>query len=340
MSTLSSRIDKAAEILQIKITKLKEGDKLQHKKSNSICEVENIENSEVKLSHLPQWLNLEDIKNNFVYLRYSSTNLTRKIEQILKTIGITDDELGIKILEAETTNFDMFFNNIDPISEIPIARLKIAWEILKGNDPFTKKEEKPVINNAVQQTKPIGQWSDLELLESYGYDCPLEIEEHLNKITKGRPAIIFDKEGRVDVEKSLYMVRKARHQETPSTFIIRQEMHKVYRVGEWPLEVFFECPIHSHILLMDGYCDECGMKWNVDDYEKNSFLRLISERESEVDIRLYKKMDMNELIENFPKTFLKFKDLKDEGKLPSLKRKLSKTHDTDPFRVIATHKTY
>jgi hypothetical protein len=137
------------------------------------------------------------------------------------------------------------------------------------------------------------------------------------------------------------MLRRARYQETPSTFSIKDEIKQVFRVGEYPLEIFYECPVHPHTLLVDGYCDECSKKWSIKEYDRNVLLRLVVESHEVADIRNYRSLDFNALAKEFPKTFIKYKELKEEGKLPSLKRKLSRNKSGDPFRVVeSAHRTF
>jgi len=282
-------------------------------------------------------------------------NLKEKINSSLETIGIDDSDIGIKILEAETTTFEDFEKSfydgesvkksklVVPITNsiIPIPRLKAAWEILKGNDPFKKKEEKLEFGqpdaSLYATLRPIGQWADNELIEKYKEAGPIEIEDQLKRRSKGRPCIVFNEDGTVNEEDSLYMLRKARQHELPDKFKIREKLVLLYRVGEFPKSVFFECPVHRNVLLIDGYCDECGKTWDVNDYNKNVFIRLLM-AEEDIDIRLYRKMSFEELKEEFPNVFIIYNDLNEEGKLPSLKKKSSKNVDgSDPFRV---HKTY
>ena len=138
-----------------------------------------------------------------------------------------------------------------------------------------------------------------------------------------------------------FLLRKARVQETPATFFVREDLKQVLRVGEYPLEVFYECPIHPQTLLVDGYCDECSKKWSIEEYDRNVLLRLVVDSDEVSDIRPYKNMAFNELAKEFPKVFIQYKELKTEGKLPSLKRKLSRSKSGDPFRVVsANHRTY
>ncbi len=280
-------------------------------------------------------------------------DLIKNISTALEKIGIDGSPIGLKVLEAETTEFAFFEDAlskielkkgsivVNPREVIPMPRLKVAWEILIGNDPFKKKDEVLTIgepNKALYATlRPIGQWGDNELLEKYVKNGPPEVEDQLIKRSKGRNCIVFNEDHTVNEEDSLYMLRKARQHEMPPTFQLRGGLVELFAVGVFPENVFHECPVHSNKLLIDGYCDECGKTWDVNDYNKNVFIRLLSERE-DVDIRLYRKLDFEELKNEFPKIFIVYRDLNDEGKLPSMKKKSSTNVDgSDPFRV---HKTY
>lgn len=277
---------------------------------------------------------------------YIKEDTEETLKKILFEMGIDDSPVGFEILSSPTTEFNDFVSAIVAIlgqeKNIPSPRLKLAWATL--NEPKQEKPEatKPTSDNIselLKTLKPVGGYSDIELLEAYGKDSLPEVEEVLKKRCKDRPCIVFLEDGKIDVENSLYMLRKARYQETPSTFIIRGEMKQIYKVGEFPLDVLFECPIHNNVLLVDGYCEECGTTYDTKDVDRLTFLRLIKENIPTETPRLYRELKFDELSQTFPKIFLKFKQLKDEDKLPSLKRRISKSRENDPFRV-SSHKTY
>jgi hypothetical protein len=263
------------------------------------------------------------------------------LKQILELMGIDETKTGIETLEAESTTFEDFQKII--LVKIPLPRLKLAWSILKGVEE-TKTNVTNVINQSadlstlIQTIRPIGTWGDLELLEKYGRECSPEIEEELKKRSKSRNCIVFFEDGTVDSEKSLYVLRKARHQETPTTFMFKDEMKQVFKVGEFPLDVLFECPIHRNVLLVDGYCEECGITWNTENMDRLALLRLVKEGTSSDPI-VYRTFNFDKLCKEFPKIYIQFKELKSEDKLPSLKRRISKAKDGDPFRV-SSHKTF
>jgi hypothetical protein len=286
------------------------------------------------------------------YLKSSSITAEELITKSLENIGIDDSELGLKILESKSTTDEDFDTAIKTVGvNIPLPRIRIVLLILKGEDPFEQKQVKvnAVDTNVVEEIvkrlekqKPIGQWSDQELLQNYSKNCPLQVEEELTKRSKTRPCIIFTDNNMILLEPSLELLRQARHTNTPTTYYVGNETVKVFKIGDFPMNMFYECPIHSHVLLVNGYCEECGIAYKDFDVQKEKyiFLRLISEEDKiqPIALRAYLEKSFEELTSMFPKIFLKYKDLKEEDNLPKLKRRLSNTKNGDPFRIV--HKQY
>lgn len=288
------------------------------------------------------------------------------IRAALTSIGVDESDLGLKILEAESTTAADFILALRSQTKlvVPEPRARAAWLILQGRDPFKQKElfafDETLASAAVigidgkvnlssvaaasfmEQLKPIGQWADIDLLKSYSKNCPMSIEEELMKRSRSRPTIIFNNDGAVDVESSLILLRQARHCSTPSTFIVDSKLRQVYKIGDFPMDVMYECPVHSCILLLNGYCEECGLKWpDVDsNKDKHIFLRLVAERMKiePVALRMYMQYSFDEIAKLFPKILLVYNEMKEEDRLPTLKRRMSKNKEGDPFRVV--HTTY
>jgi hypothetical protein len=296
------------------------------------------------------------------------------ITAALEDIGVDKSELGFKILEADSTTVADFILALRSLTEgskekvtdclaVPEPRARAAWLILKGCDPFKQKElsisdctasttaigidgkmslSHIAAASLMEQLKPIGQWSDGDLLKSYSKNCPMSIEEELLKRSRGRPTIIFNDDGTVEVDSSITLLRQARHCSTPSTFIVNGKLRQVYKIGDFPMDVVYECPVHSGILLLNGYCEECGLEWaNVEsNKDKYAFLRLVAERMKiePVALRMYMQHSFDELTKLFPKILLVYNELKEEDRLPTLKRRMSKNKEGDPFRVV--HTTY
>jgi hypothetical protein len=298
---------------------------------------------------------------NIIRPFFKETDPVQAIDNILQKLGIDDTDLGIQILESAAVSIDdveKLKSSIVAISVIPGPRLKIMLLILKGIDPFKQKEvEMPhnvdvvsVVMKQLEMQKPIGQWSDTDLLHKYDKDTSFEIVEELRKRSKDRPCIVFFdyNNKKIDIDTSLVLLRQARYALTPSTFEVAGKICKVYAVGEFPMDVLYECPVHSNVLLTDGYCEECGIKWP--NFEKNkkkyAFIRLMSqiEKVQPTAIRAYSEDDsedryiLEELKSHYPKIMLKFQELEETDSLPVMKRRLSSTKNGDPFRVI--HKQY
>ena len=282
------------------------------------------------------------------------------LTKVLNALGVDDSSVGIRILQSTVTEEEFLtaLSQKKGMSEdLPGPRVRAAFEILKGNDPFRISEPKPdqnpvaleAIVKRLEQSRPIGQWSDMELLARYGQNCAFEVEEEVARRSKNRPCIVFDGDSAVDIETSCKLLREARHHNTPSTYLVDNSVGgkqvalcRVYKAGDYPMNVMYECPVHSNILLVDGYCEECGIKWTdlENSYRKNVFIRLISEAEKitpSVLLTLASKTFI-ELTEMYPKIFIKFQDMEEEGKLYGMKRRVSQAKDGDPFRVI--HKSY
>ena len=291
------------------------------------------------------------------------------ITEALESIGIDDSEIGYQILESSTTTANdfvlalPFLNKGKEQTVPPEPRVRAAWLVLQGKDPFALKVSNTNISNytinkddAVQlmlkkleEQKPIGQWSDQDLLKNYGKHCPLNVEDELLKRSKSKPVIIFNDDGTIDIDASLVLLRQARHNDTPSTYIVDSKMKQVYKISDFPMDVMYECPIHSNVLLFNGYCEECGIKWpgldtsntlDIEDKEKYIFLRLLSGnvKIEPVALRTYIKSSLDELMNLYPKIALKYNRLKEEENLPTLKRRMSKSKEGDPFRIV--HTTY
>lgn len=191
------------------------------------------------------------------------------------------------------------------------------------------------ILKAIKETnKPIGQWSDEELLSSYNSTCNSEISDILSKRSQNKPFVIFSNENdnTVDIENSLKMLKQARKGITPNTYRVGEHLKRLYRVGVFPAEITYECPLHpSVILLDDGYCDECGLTWNLSQYEVMQFARIIYENKEAPrngpELRLFVQKcnsgDIQYLKDNYSKSAMIFDERKNDDNLPKLKRRVS-----------------
>jgi hypothetical protein len=128
------------------------------------------------------------------------------------------------------------------------------------------------------------------------------------------------------------MLRLARRHETPGTFIVSNEVCRVYRTGEFPLSWVEECPVHRNSILADGYCDECGLIWKNISEEERVMIRV------GIDAGLLKPdVIASGAKPHHPKLKLIYNELKEDGKLPILRKRISRGGNSDPFFVHKQH---
>lgn len=267
------------------------------------------------------------------------------IEEILTFLGIDATSHGEECLKL--LDYDDFSNaftskvSSTDIYPIPKLRLKLMFNILTQG--LGVEVSKDPISHVIKNMRPYSQWSNLELLEVYNKDSVSAIQEELTKRSKSRYVIVFNDDGSIDIETSLFLLKKANYQDTPSCYKLKSgDIKEVYRIGDFPMQIFYECPMHSDTILLDGYCEECGNYWDVLDTERNAFFRLLANHKK-IDshhIPMYKDMEFSKFIASFPKIYVEYMRLSVENKLPNLKRRLSSPNKGDPFRIIGSNKVY
>jgi len=274
---------------------------------------------------------------------YSVTLIWDRLSQL----GIYQDDVSHELLVSDSTKEGTarkyFCEDGDP--KIPEARFAAIWAILKGKEgrEETPKTAMDKVAEAIQAQRPIGQWSDKELLEAYNPVCDTSIVDALDKRAKGAAFIIFqnEQEGIVDVGASLSMLKYARRGKPPVHYKVGDCLKRLYKAGHFPSLVLFRCPFHPDVILIDGYCDECGHVWDISNYEVLQFARLV-EQAGEVPNGAYLRQFINDarqygiqgLKEDYPKVALRFEELKSEDNLPSLKLRTSvdESGSSDPMR--------
>jgi len=269
------------------------------------------------------------------------------------------DALNACDCSPEDPTSDWLIDYVEPTKIIPAlidakatARHRLAWDILIGKQKSAKPQsEESEIIQLLKDQRPVGQWKDQELLEAYHQDCDPEVERTLKKKASGAPVIIFENEdeGIVDIESSLKCLRMSRRRERmPDTMRFYGRLKRIYRVGEFPAMVLYQCPLHSDVILYDGYCDRDDVDWSNVDYEAMQFARLVKNanehptRHSEV-VRFVgiAEEGVEALKNEFPKIGLKFDEFRREDSLPNLKQRHSGACDSaDPVRASGGNRSY
>ena len=266
----------------------------------------------------------------------------------LESLGIYTDEDSNDILvsddcqEGDARRY--FCENGEP--NLPVSRFKRVWSILKeaGSKSETDKPSETIpqsnLKDLVDAVRSAGQMSDDELLARYNLECADDTVEELSKRAHGRNFIVFTNKatGEIDVGLSRKFLKVARSKSTPAHIVIDDVFHQLYKSGQFPNAIFEECPLHPGVLLTMGYCDECQISWSSVQEKERIFIRVMcSEGDaptSKFDIRrLVEEASGAEGIVNLKKSYpmvgMKFDELEEENRLPSLKIRSSEGDDED-----------
>ncbi len=298
---------------------------------------------------------LSQINDNMSSEQYKELTDEKLVEMYilrrLAVLGIYQDEESHKLLLSdfctEGLARQVFCENGNP--NLPVVRFKQIWSILKDQKVSEVKSEKiegveKLVDSIASAIKPMAAWGDKELIEKYNPECSSDIIDELDRRTKGFNFIVFSDEalGIPNVETTLRMLREVRRRGDGSMvhYKVGDSLKKLYRAGDFPSSIYNECPFHSNVLLVEGYCDECGHSWEGVNDDTRQFARITKEKgESPKDgpsIRQFISTARNgieELSKDYPKVRIAYDDCKAEGKLPSLRRRTSSISNktSDPF---------
>jgi hypothetical protein len=144
---------------------------------------------------------------------------------------------------------------------------------------------KPTGSESPQRLRPVTAarasiMNDRELLEAFDPRNPdSPVAERLKVRSKGRPCLVFRKDGTVHVEYSEAMLAET-HRGFPE--ILRRAfggvLHKLYRVGELPDDFAEENPLFpGEPLFSDGTCGRTSVSWAHVPLETRQLLRFAVE---------------------------------------------------------------
>jgi hypothetical protein len=268
----------------------------------------------------------------------------------LAEMGIEGDD-AIELLEDEATTADLaestFMNVEDEKSRPKIIPFRRGWRILKGSSgeksapaaPESSRDDK-----LVELLRPVEQWSDVEVVEKYGPDCEARVTEEMERRTKGKRCVVFNADGSVDVEQTVTLIRlfrKEKSKKDRETFKVPGgSVVRLYAVGEFPLVFVEECPLHGTLTLLDGYCEECQDSWKGISDDDRVIVRVAVEVDPDLAsgpmaiaklIKRIRDEESAKFLLDVGQIGLHYQDLKEEGRLPILRRKMSTTKNGDPF---------
>lgn len=290
--------------------------------------------------------------------------LAVKPESLTKTLedaGIKNDSTGVSLLEASTTDLEDIISILKAVnagksvnSQFPVLKLKAAASILKGSDPFEKKEMDihsdlsnhyiETVEDIVKSTRPLEQQNDRELLERYAKDRENSIEQELHKRAKQQNFIVL-KQGKfepgkeeIDIEMSLDLLKTARKRTNPSMVSIEGRVVPVYKIIELNLDdrIMELCPFCGESLYK-GYCQKCNLNFSGIGDDERSYLNLIAGSANLSSISDKKAIvvsaikGIEDLKQTWPSVVKEFDERKMTENLPKLRIIANRPSQADPF---------
>lgn len=220
----------------------------------------------------------------------------------------------------------------------------LAKEIAKafrGKDETTtnvSNEKRPV------SSKTAERMTMRELVEAFDPEnSDNAVGQQLAKIAKGQAFIVYSSGRSVDVESTLKLLQEVK-QGYPgrSDYTTPAGILPVYKLGDLPNNFADENPLYvDRPLRPDGTCDQTGRSWEGVSLEVRQLVK-IAVSLGEIDVNIDTAHDildialtadaMNKLRTRYRKSSLRFDELSQVGKLPTLKLTLgSHVKGTRPF---------
>jgi len=197
------------------------------------------------------------------------------------------------------------------------------------NKNETKKEEVPYISD--KKVKLMTRKSLIENYDVKDLDLTNPISKRLKEISKNKAFIVFQNDGRVNVDASLKLLEEIVLSYPERQFYTEHgEVYNVYKVGEG-FELFAdENPIYSgRPLRPDGTCDQTGRSYDGVPLEVRKLLKIcvmdrysnscnIEQAHQLIDIAISNDA-FDKLKYMYPTSYLKYQDYLKNNKLPNLK---------------------
>jgi len=256
-----------------------------------------------------------------------------KVREVFAANGIDGEtEQSLTIIESDEflPMADLFEYFVD--SKLTVKpKLRAGMPHLRGKTHLGNTEE--VTNGSVltemkdliASQRPLTSLTDGELLDRYD-DTSTEVWRILRERTHGRYCIVYKKDGSVNKEVSLKLVRSARKQVTPDKWEVNGQLVKVRRAGDFPAIPLEESPFFPGKTLLEGFCAESSTNWDGICQEIRVLARITSEIEGPLNKRDMKKiwqdakkMTVAEFRHEYSEAALLYDEKDIQGTLPDLK---------------------
>lgn len=257
---------------------------------------------------------------------------------VFKDLGVDGEEedcLTILDNEEYLPSSDIFKKFVDG-GHAKIARVRMGLAHLRGKTQL--EEAKPTLNGETavvaeaitklaERNRRVEDYSLRELLERYDENHP-EAVERLSKLTHGRPCIVLNNDGTVNVDESEPLARTAMKQPTSDRHVIKGKVVRVWRPGtEFPVKPLDESPFFVNVALVNGVCARSGTDWNGIEHDARVLVRIYVH---EIESGKLNKMQMRTICEDarkgvdhmrqtYAEAAMRYDELKEIGELPSLK---------------------
>lgn len=266
----------------------------------------------------------------------------KKVREALAELGVdgqTDQSLIIIDSESYLPMQDLFAAFVDT-GLTQKAKLRLALTHLRGQThlseaaPSTNGGETNsggvvgAIKDMIAASRPKADWTDEELLKAYD-ETSTEIWKILRERSHGRPFIVYNGDGSVNVTVSLKLLRIAKKQPTTDRHMVDGKAVRVYRSGEFLAKLVDESPFFPGVALVDGYCAKSNTQWDGVAHEARVIVRLHVQK---VENKGLSQREMREIAkiasagrgvaairEELPDAALMYDELKEQDALPKLK---------------------
>lgn len=304
-----------------------------------------------------------------------STDIFSRIEKAAKILGKTPDDVktifvsekhisddDLVVTAIEMSEYDEVIQEYENMHGVVPNKFRTAIKIILGenkSEPVVENStasERSVLEQLLQSSRPIQQWSDEEVLKSYIESDREDLESELNKRAKGRRFIVLTgkEPEEIDIDASLRMLKRARKEDIPSFIKTSDdEIINIYRVEDYHQDnrVRSESPLRPNVALFDDFCPVSNLNFAGIDQESRQYIRLIRDNcgeqsrgeESNI-VTVAREKGFDGLKSLYPEIHDFYRTAFIRGTLPTLKmvEKVSSKYSTtaDPFNAKYGKRTF